>query len=217
MREWKGCWVEVREGQRVYRPPLSWSNLEPRRGSEVFVGHLPRDLYEDELLPVMEKAGAVYQQRLLMNFTGTNRGYAFVTYATPQVAQSATKMLNGYEIRPGCFIGVRLSLDNRRLYLGNVPVHRTREELLQEMQLLTEGVVKVVMYQNIHDRSRNRGYAFVEYESHRAASMARRKLFAQQLMVWGSDKVTVDWAKPIEDDSSIRLSKVSGSKWRTRR
>lgn len=41
---------------------------------------------------------------------------------------------------------------------------------------VTEGVVNVIVYPSSTDKSKNRGFAFVEYESHKAAAMARRKL-----------------------------------------
>lgn len=41
---------------------------------------------------------------------------------------------------------------------------------------VTDGVVDVIMYPSSTDKSRNRGFAFIEYESHKAAAMARRKL-----------------------------------------
>lgn len=41
---------------------------------------------------------------------------------------------------------------------------------------LTDGVVDVIMYPSSTDKSKNRGFAFVEYKSHKAAAMARRKL-----------------------------------------
>lgn len=34
----------------------------------------------------------------------------------------------------------------------------------------------VIVYPSAMDRMKNRGFAFVEYESHKAAAMARRKL-----------------------------------------
>ncbi|XP_045615951.1 APOBEC1 complementation factor-like [Procambarus clarkii] len=204
----KGYSIVLQNGQRVYGPCPGWSGPVPERGSEVFVGRLPRDLYEDQLLPVLEQAGAVYQLRLLMDFTGTTRGYAFVTYANPKTAYSAIKLLTKYEIRPGVFLSVKQSADNNRLYLGNLPASRTRQEVLQEMERLTDGVTKVIMYQNVYDRSKNRRFAFVEYESHRAASLARRKLFSQQLTIFGSPKIIVDWAKPMEDEASPRMRKM---------
>lgn len=44
------------------------------------------------------------------------------------------------------------------------------------MKKVTDGVVDVIVYPSAADKSKNRGFAFVEYESHRAAAMARRKL-----------------------------------------
>ena len=57
-----------------------WDGPPPPRGSEVFVGKIPRDMYEDELVPVFERAGHIYLFRLMMEFSGENRGYAFVMY-----------------------------------------------------------------------------------------------------------------------------------------
>lgn len=43
-------------GQRRYGgPPPGWEGPPPERGSEIFVGKLPRDLFEDELVPHCEK------------------------------------------------------------------------------------------------------------------------------------------------------------------
>lgn len=43
-------------GQRRYGgPPPGWEGPPPERGSEIFVGKLPRDLFEDELVPLCEK------------------------------------------------------------------------------------------------------------------------------------------------------------------
>lgn len=47
---------------------------------------------------------------------------------------------------------------------------------MSEMRKVTDGVIDVIVYPSAADKSKNRGFAFVEYESHRAAAMARRKL-----------------------------------------
>lgn len=68
------------------------------------------------------------------------------------------------------------SVDNCRLFVGGIPKTKKREEILSEMKKVTDGVVDVIVYPSATDKSKNRGFAFVEYESHRAAAMARRKL-----------------------------------------
>ena len=38
-------------------------------------------------------------------------------------------------------------------------------------------------------------FAFIEYESHRAAAMARRKLMQGRVLLWGH-QTAVDWVEP---------------------
>lgn len=61
---------------------------------QIFVGKIPRDLFEDELVPLFEKAGPIWDLRLMMDpFSGLNRGYAFVTFCTKEAAQQAVKLV----------------------------------------------------------------------------------------------------------------------------
>ena len=70
-------------------------------GTEVFVGKLPRDVYEPHLFPIFSSVGRIYKIRLMMDFSGTNRGYCFVQYGTPEEAQRAIRELNDFEIAKG--------------------------------------------------------------------------------------------------------------------
>ena len=54
----------------------------------------------------------------MMDFSGSNRGYLFVRYSKPSEAKLAIRELNNYEIRPGKFIGVIPSVDNRKLWIS---------------------------------------------------------------------------------------------------
>ncbi|XP_077958811.1 APOBEC1 complementation factor isoform X6 [Gasterosteus aculeatus] len=191
-----GYQLQQENGQRRYGgPPPGWDGPPPERGSEIFVGKLPRDLFEDELVPLCEKYGTIYEVRMMMDFSGNNRGYAFVTFGTKQEAKAAMKQLNNYEIRNGRLLGVCASVDNCRLFVGGIPKTKKREEILSEMRKVTDGVVDVIVYPSAADKSKNRGFAFVEYESHRAAAMARRKLLPGRIQLWGH-AIAVDWAEP---------------------
>lgn len=44
------------------------------------------------------------------------------------------------------------------------------------------------------DKSKTRGYAFVEYETHRAAALARRTLVPKKNYLFGQEIEKVDWA-----------------------
>lgn len=62
---------------------------------QIFVGKIPRDLFEDELVPLFEKAGPIWDLRLMMDpLTGLNRGYAFVTFCNKEAAQEAVKLVS---------------------------------------------------------------------------------------------------------------------------
>lgn len=139
--------IELRNGQKKYRgPPLNWSGPPPAKGSEVFVGKIPRDLTEDDLLPVFERIGPVFEMRLMLELNGGNRGFAFVTFTSPADASKAIQQLNRYEIRPKRFIGVIRSLDNCRLFVGGIPKDKTQEDIRVEMSQITDGVVGVILY-----------------------------------------------------------------------
>ena len=181
--------------------------MAPQRGCEIFVGKVPRDCYEDELVPVFERAGRIYELRLMMDFSGTNRGYCFVMYSRREEAKRAVRELNNYEIRKGRFFGVCLSVDNCRLFVGGIPKTKSKEEIMTEMCKVTEGVMDVIVYPSATDKTKNRGFAFVEYESHRAAAMARRKLIPGRIQLWGH-QIAVDWAEPEQEVDEETMNKV---------
>ncbi|XP_062858711.1 APOBEC1 complementation factor isoform X2 [Trichomycterus rosablanca] len=203
-----GYQLHQENGQRRYGgPPPGWEGPPPERGSEIFVGKLPRDLFEDELVPLCEQFGKIYEVRMMMDFNGNNRGYAFVTFGTKQEAKNAMKQLNNYEIRNGRLLGVCASVDNCRLFVGGIPKTKKKEEILAEMRKVTEGVVEVIVYPSAADKNKNRGFAFVEYESHRAAAMARRKLLPGRIQLWGH-AIAVDWAEPEVEVDEDTMSTV---------
>lgn len=69
--------------------------LSPLSSPQVFVGKIPRDLYEDELVPLFESAGPIWDLRLMMDpLSGQNRGYAFITYCNKDDAQKAVKLVS---------------------------------------------------------------------------------------------------------------------------
>lgn len=81
------------QGQRKYGgPPPNWESAPPGNGCEVFCGKIPKDMYEDELIPLFEKCGTIWDLRLMMDpMTGTNRGYAFITFTSRDSAYNAVR------------------------------------------------------------------------------------------------------------------------------
>jgi len=86
--------------------------------------------------------------------------------------------LNGYEIRPGKPIKANTSVANLRLFIGNIPKTKSRDEIKEELAKAVEGVTDVIIYAPADeaDKKRNRGFCFVDFDTHKNASAAKRKL-----------------------------------------
>ena len=208
LAEKTGYGILQTNGQRKYGPPPHWKGPPPPKGSEVFVGKLPRELYEDELVPVFEKVGTIYELRLMMDFSGSTRGFGFVQFANPREAERAVKELNSYEIRPNRHIGVVKSVDNCRLFVGGLPKNKSKQEIESELHKYVDGITDVILYSSVTDKAKNRGFAFVEFQNHRSAAMARRKLIPGGVQLWGH-QIEVDWAVPENEIDEETMSKVS--------
>ena len=60
----------------------------------MFCGKIPKDIYEDELIPHFEKCGQIWDLRLMMDpMTGLNRGYAFITFTSRDEALEAVRQV----------------------------------------------------------------------------------------------------------------------------
>jgi heterogeneous nuclear ribonucleoprotein R len=130
---------EITSGQRKYGgPPPDWEGSPPPPGCEVFVGKIPKDMFEDELIPLFETCGRIWDLRLMVDpFTHLSRGYCFITYCSKEEAETAQSKLDGYEVKKKIFLKVNLSVPNLRLFVGNIPKSKTKEEIFQEFSQLT--------------------------------------------------------------------------------
>uniref|UniRef100_A0A9J7YFS1 Synaptotagmin binding, cytoplasmic RNA interacting protein n=1 Tax=Cyprinus carpio carpio TaxID=630221 RepID=A0A9J7YFS1_CYPCA len=114
---------------------------------------------------------------------------------------------NNHEIRSGKHIGVCISVANNRLFVGSIPKSKTKEQIVEEFSKVTEGLTDVILYHQPDDKRKNRGFCFLEYEDHKTAAQARRRLMSGKVKVWGN-VVTVEWADPIEDPDPEVMAKV---------
>lgn len=64
----------------------------------VFIGNIPYDVTEEQLLQLMREVGGVVNLRLVFDKdTGKPKGFAFCEYVDTETAQSAIRNLNGRE------------------------------------------------------------------------------------------------------------------------
>uniref|UniRef100_A0A665UY64 RRM domain-containing protein n=1 Tax=Echeneis naucrates TaxID=173247 RepID=A0A665UY64_ECHNA len=161
-------------GQRKYGgPPDVWDGPTPAAHSEVFISQIPREVYEDVLIPLFSSVGPLWEFRLMMNFSGQNRGFAYAKYSSSEVAAHAIHLLHGHMVEPGFFLSVQCSMEKRHLCIGNLPAATRKENLLQVMCALVDGVKKVSLKPGpgIDEVS-----AIVAFTSHYTASMAKKIL-----------------------------------------
>lgn len=204
-----GFSLDVTTGQRKYGgPPPNWEGKAPGHGCEVFIGKIPREIFEDDLIPLFEKCGDLYDLRLMMDpLSGMNRGYGFITFTNEEGAREAVKKLDNHEVKNGKQIKVNVSVPNLRLFVGNIPKSKGKEEIMTEFGKHTEELQDVIIYSSPDDKKKNRGFCFLEYESHKSASAAKRRLSSGRVKVWNCD-VIVDWADPQEEPDAVTMAKV---------
>ncbi|CAF3528638.1 unnamed protein product [Adineta steineri] len=205
-----GYKIEVTAGQRKYGGPPPDGPDGPAPSSEVFIGKLPREIFEDELIPLCEEAGKIWDLRIMIDPTsGFNKGYCFVTYCSQPDSVIACERLNGYAIRPGKLLKANGSVANVRIFIGNIPKTKSKEEIQDELTKVVEGVTNVIVYTPADeaDKKKNRGFCFVDFDTHKNASAARRKLANGRVRVFNRD-IAVDWADPDEEPNDDVMSQV---------
>ncbi|KAF2900604.1 hypothetical protein ILUMI_05582 [Ignelater luminosus] len=123
--------------------------------------------------------------RLMVNFSGSNRGFGFITFQNPEEAKMAVERFNGYFVRPNHKIGVYKSVDNRRLYIGGIMEDKTKDEIKKAMECYVDELKDIIVYPPYapNEQAHNRGYVFAEFATHRDAAMAR-KLLSSGVKLW---------------------------------
>lgn len=159
---------------------------------------------------------------------------------TSSANSSVCFQCDNHEIRPGKYLGVCISVANNRLFVGSIPKNKTRESILEDFGKVTgrfqkhsshpnnksavvrdsgcltcwfclsEGLQEVILYHQPDDKKKNRGFCFLEYEDHKSAAQARRRLMSGKVKVWGNP-VTVEWADPVAEPDPEVMAKVRTS------
>nr|XP_033324024.1 uncharacterized protein LOC117219185 [Megalopta genalis] len=187
-------------GQRRLGPPPKWKGPPPSPKCEVFVGSIPHDYYEPEIVQIFGLIGQIYELRLMMNFSGENRGYCFIMYATEEEAARAVRELDQFEIYPGKKIGVVASVNNRRLYIVQLPSYLSTEAIVKRFYEMTDDIENVAVYRNTNGMV---NYVLVSYNTHRGAAMGRRRLVPESLTLFPNHEVIIEWAKPNMSPSNV--------------
>ncbi|NXQ10419.1 DND1 protein, partial [Peucedramus taeniatus] len=181
-------------GQRRYGgPPPGWVGGPPPPGTEVYIARLPQDVYENALIPLFQSVGKLYEFRLMMTFSGLNRGFAYARYASRQDAQSAIAAFHRFQLRQGCAIVVCWSTQKRELVVNGLAASVSQQQLEAVLQRVTEGIHSVTLHAS--PSRKHARLAVLRYRSHQAAALAKKTLMEGNLRL-GEAKMRVDWLDP---------------------
>ncbi|NXC35604.1 DND1 protein, partial [Campylorhamphus procurvoides] len=182
--------VQVNGQRRYGGPPPGWVGGPPPAGTEVYIGKLPQDMYEDVLIPLFQSVGKLYEFRLMMTFSGLNRGFAYARYSTQRSARNAVATFNHFEVRPGWTIVVCRSIQKRELIMHSLATSVSQWELEAMLKQVTEGILSVTLHTSpCHGQAK---FAVLKYSSHQAATLAKKALMQGKVRLGGS-RVRVDW------------------------
>lgn len=189
-------------GQRIFGPPKNYEGHRPEKGCEVYVTNLPREMWEDEILELFAQAGPLYMVKIMMDFSGTIRGFAYITYVDRTSAVRAITMFHDYTVPNGkkklaCYV----SLDNSKLYFEGMPIHLSVEKAVSIFKELFEHY-EVTVFPDPVNAGRNLGVGFIEFFSHRSATVYRKLLWPAKIAILGSE-LFVDWAVPLPDFDEV--------------
>ncbi|KAI9541473.1 hypothetical protein NQZ68_030054 [Dissostichus eleginoides] len=177
-------------GQRKYGgPPAVWHLPPPGSQCEVFISQIPRDTYEDVLIPLFGSVGPLWEFRLMMNFSGQNRGFAYAKYSSPAVVSDAVHLLNGHWLEAGLRLSVRRSTEKSHLCIGELPACTQPEPLLQVLRGMADGVERISLKTGPGIVGVS---AIVVFSSHYVASMAKKALveaFRKKFQL----KISIKW------------------------
>ncbi|NXB23344.1 DND1 protein, partial [Rhagologus leucostigma] len=198
-------------GQRRYGgPPPGWVGGPPPAGTEVYIARLPQDVYENTLIPLFESVGKLYEFRLMMTFSGLNRGFAYARYASLQDARNAITAFHRFQVREGCAIVVCRSTQKRELIVDNVDISVSQQELEAMLQTVTEGILSVTLHASPCQRPAK--LAVLKYRSHEAAALAKKALMEGNLRLRGAG-MRVDWLDPQLKQKLQLWEEESSSSW----
>lgn len=192
------------------------SEFQPSRDCEVFVYRIPRSVCEQELTSMFEKYGDIYHLRLVQR-AEKRHNYAFVRFTNKIAVKVAVLRWNAYEIRMEERISVCRSIENKKLVLFNVPRHLPCQEIKKLISLYTKGLQDVHVFEPKDGKSANTGFAgknantglaFLIYDTHICASVAKKTLNATNDFHNYKKPLYVEWYTPglSWDDSEASVS-----------
>uniref|UniRef100_A0A8D8YE21 Squamous cell carcinoma antigen recognized by T-cells 3 n=1 Tax=Cacopsylla melanoneura TaxID=428564 RepID=A0A8D8YE21_9HEMI len=173
----------------------------------VFLSNMDFAIGEDTIRETLASAGVIEEVRLVKNFKGLSKGFAFVVFSKKSEAQAALAMdrikINKRPLfisecnpekaarKPGLKFAVGV-LEKNKLFVKNLPFETSESDLREMFGKYGElRDVRLV----VHRSGKSKGLAYVEYTSEVSASQA---LLQTDNMEVGDKRIEVAISKPPE-------------------
>ncbi|KAL6867475.1 hypothetical protein ACP4OV_015499 [Aristida adscensionis] len=155
------------------------AKLDRRKNKEreIFIGGLPKDWVDEDIRKVFSEFGKIESIKIIKNpVTNSTKGFAFLCYGNTEDAMKALEKVSEETEVKGKKVRISASQDNSTLYLGNICKTWTKDQVESMLNELGIDGLEMSLPDDPDSGGRNKGFAFIQFESHSDAIEAFQRL-----------------------------------------